>query len=88
MNNDHSHAEEEWWPYGGDPIEPTDEHALGALAAKTRAAIIARKRALARDGYVWMEWNGKFQRVSDPEILFPDGMDEDALRPRKVPAES
>ena len=86
MNNDHSHADEEWWPYG-DPIEPTDEHARGALAAMTRAAIIARKRALARDGYVWMEWNGKFQRVSDPEIIFPDGMDEDALRPRKVSAE-
>ena len=87
MSNDHSPADEEWWPYGGDPIEPTDEHARGALAAMTRAAIIARKRALARDGYVWMEWNGKFQRVSDPEIIFPDGMDEDALRPRKVSAE-
>ena len=54
------------------------------LAAMTRAAIIARKRALARDGYVWMEWKGKFQRVSDPMIIFPDGMDEDALRPRSV----
>jgi hypothetical protein len=31
-----------------------------------------------------MEWNGKFQRVSDPAIIFPDGMDEDALRPRSV----
>jgi hypothetical protein len=99
VNNDHSRTEEELWPYG-DPIEPTDEHARGALAAMTRAAIIARKRALARDGYVWMEWNGKFQRVSDPDvwmewngkfqrvsdpaIIFPDGMDEDALRPRSV----
>ena len=86
-NNDHSPAEEEWWPYRGGPIEPTDEHARGALAAMTRAAIIARKRALARDGYVWMEWNGKFQRVSDSAIIFPDGMDEDALRPRSVIAE-
>ena len=86
MNNDHSRTEEELWPYG-DPIEPTDEHARGALVAMTRAAIIARKRALARDGYVWMEWNGKFQRVSDPAIIFPDGMDEDALRPRSVIAE-
>jgi hypothetical protein len=34
-----------------------------------------------------MEWNGKFQRVSDPAIIFPDGMDEDALRPRSVIAE-
>ena len=83
VNNDHSRTEEELWPYG-DPIEPTDEHARGALAAMTRAAIIARKRALARDGYVWMEWKGKFQRVSDPMIIFPDGMDEDALRPRSV----
>lgn len=73
-----------WWPYRGDPIEPTDEHALGALNAMNRAAIIARKRALARDGYVWMEWNGKLQRVSDPDIIFPDGMDEEALRPRKA----
>ena len=32
MSNDHSPADEEWWPYGGDPIEPTDEHARGALA--------------------------------------------------------
>ena len=83
VNNDHSRTEEELWPYG-DPIEPTDEHARGALAAMTRAAIIARKRALARDGYVWMEWKGKFQRVSDPMIIFPDGMDEDTLRPRSV----
>ena len=87
MNNDHSHAEEEWWPYGGDPIEPTDEHALGALNAMKRASIIARKRALERDGYVWIHRNGKAERVSDPDILFPDGMDEDALRPRKVTAE-
>ena len=83
VNNDHSRTEEELWPYG-DPIEPTDEHARGVLAAMTRAAIIARKRALARDGYVWMEWKGKFQRVSDPMIIFPDGMDEDALHPRSV----
>ena len=84
MNNDHSPADEEWWPYGGDPIEPTDEHALGALNAMKRASIIARKRALANDGYVWIHRNGKAERVSDPDILFPDGMDEDALRPRKV----
>ena len=52
-----------------------------------RASIIARKCALANVGYVWIHRNGKLERVSDPEILFPDGMDEDALRPRKVTAE-
>ena len=87
VNNDHSRPDEDWWPYGGDPIEPTDEHARGALNAMKRASIIARKRALANVGYVWIHRNGKLERVSDPDILFPDGMDEDALRPRKVSAE-
>ena len=86
MNNDHSPADGELWPYG-DPIEPTDEHALGALNAMKRASIIARKRALANVGYVWIHRNGELERVSDPDILFPDGMDEDALRPRKVAGE-
>ena len=84
LDDDRPRPYDVWWSYRGNPIEPTDEHALGALNAMHRAAIIARKRALARDGYVWMEWNGKSQRVSDPDIIFPDGMDEDALRPRKV----
>lgn len=87
MTNDHSRDDDVWWPYREDPIEPTDEHARGALNAMKRASIIARKRALANVGYVWIHRNGKIERVSDPDILFPDGMDEDALRPRSATRE-
>ena len=38
MSTDHSPADEEWWPYKGDPIEPTDEHALGAIRSRYREA--------------------------------------------------
>ena len=76
------YAEDEMWWLRFDPTdEPPDEHALGALAAMTRAAMKARKRAFDGDGYVWMDWNGKFQPVSDPDVIFPNGMDEDAPRP-------
>ena len=55
MNNDHSHAEEEWWPYGGDPIEPTDEHAIGALNAMTAGVHHSPQARLGeRVGYVWI----------------------------------
>ena len=70
MNNDHSPADGELWPYG-DPIEPTDEHALGALNAMKRASIIARKRALANVGYVWIHRNGELERVFRPRHPIP-----------------
>ena len=49
-----------------------------ALAALRRAAVIARRRALAVSGYVLIGKNGKIVRESDPAILFPDGMEDES----------
>ena len=48
-----------------------------ALAALRRAAVVARRRALAVSGYVLIGKDGKIVRESDPAILFPDGMDDE-----------
>ena len=57
--------------------EPMNADNAGALAALRRAAVIARRRALAVSGYVLIGKNGKIVRESDPAILFPDGMEDE-----------
>ena len=57
--------------------EPMNVDNAGALAALRRAAVIARRRALAVSGYVLIGKDGKIVRESDPAVLFPDGMDDE-----------
>ena len=58
--------------------EPINADNAAALAALRRAAVIARRRALAVSGYVLIGKNGKIVRESDPAILFPDGMEDES----------
>ena len=57
--------------------EPMNADNAGALAALRRAAVNARRRALAVSGYVLIGKDGKIVRESDPAILFPDGMEDE-----------
>ena len=57
--------------------EPMNADNAAALAALRRAAVIARRRALAVSGYVLIGKDGKIVRESDPAVLFPDGMDDE-----------
>ena len=57
--------------------EPMNADNAGALAALRRAAVIARRRALAVSGYVLIGKNGKIVRESDPAVLFPDGLEDE-----------
>ena len=57
--------------------EPMNADNAAALAALRRAAVVARRRALAVSGYVLIGKDGKTVRESDPKILFPDGMGEE-----------
>ena len=58
--------------------EPVNADNAGALAALRRAAVIARRRALAVSGYVLIGKDGKIVRESDPAVLFPDGMEDES----------
>ena len=57
--------------------EPMNADNAAALAALRRAAVVARRRALAVSGYVLIGKDGKIVRESDPALLFPDGMDDE-----------
>ncbi len=63
-------------------VDPQDVDNAGALAALRRASIKARLRALEVSGSVVMYRDGKIVYESDPKILFPDGMDDEAPPPR------
>ena len=56
---------------------PINADNAAALAALRRAAVVARRRALAVSGYVLIGRDGKIVRESDPKVLFPDGMGEE-----------
>ena len=57
--------------------KPANADNAAALAALRRAAVIARRRALAVSGYVLIGKGGKIVRESDPAKIFPDGMDDE-----------
>ena len=57
--------------------EPMNADNAVALAALRRAAVIARRRALAVSGYVVIGKGGKIVRESDPAVLFPDEIDHE-----------
>ena len=60
------------------PADREDIDNAGALAALRRASIKARLRALEVSGSVVMYRDGNVVYESDPEVLFPDGMDPEA----------
>ena len=60
------------------PADPWEIDNAGALAALRRASIKARLRALEVSGSVAMYRDGKVVYESDPDVLFPDGMDPEA----------
>ena len=62
---------------GDGPTVPRDIDNAGALAALRRASIKARRRALEVTGSVPMWRNGEVVYESNPEVLFPDGMDDE-----------
>ncbi len=61
----------------GRPQHINDDNA-GAMAALHRAAVKARRRALEVSGSVAIWRDGKLVYESDPKVLFPDGMDDEA----------
>ena len=65
--------------------EPMNADNAAALAALRRAAVVARRRALAVSGYVLIGRDGKIVRESDPKVLFPEGMgDEPTPEPQQL----
>ena len=64
---------------------PINADNAAALAALCRAAVVARRRALAVSGYVLIGRDGKIVRESDPKVLFPEGMgDEPTPEPQQL----
>lgn len=57
---------------------PTNPNNAGGIAAMHGAAVNVRRAALVVSGSVVMERDGKTVYESDPNILFPDGVDEES----------